>query len=122
MKKRDVTDYLKDILEAIDEVEAFIDDLTYDEFVKDKKTLNAVVRSIEVIGEATKNIPEGLRAKYKEMPWREMAGMRDKLIHGYFGIDTDTIYKTAKENLPPLKAPIQKMLKQQENNEAESLF
>jgi uncharacterized protein with HEPN domain len=114
MKKRIATDYLKDILEAIDEVETFIDNLTYDEFVKDRKTLNAVVRSIEVIGEATKNIPESLRAKYKELPWREMAGMRDKLIHGYFGIDTETIYEAAKTNIPSLKSSIQKMLKEQE--------
>lgn len=114
MKKRDAADYLKDILEAIDEVETFIDDLTYDEFIKDRKTLNAVVRSIEVIGEATKNIPESLRARYKELPWREMAGMRDKLIHGYFGIDTETICKAAKTNIPALKQPIQKILKEQE--------
>jgi uncharacterized protein with HEPN domain len=113
MKKRDATDYLKDILQAIDEVETFIDDLTYDEFINDKKTLNAVVRSIEVIGEATKNIPESIRSKYPELPWREMAGMRDKLIHGYFGIDTETIYKAAKQDLPPLKTPIQKILKEQ---------
>jgi len=61
MKKRDATDYLKDILEAIDEVETFIDDLTYDEFITDRKTLNAVVRSIEVIGEAATNIPQPLK-------------------------------------------------------------
>ncbi len=114
MKKRDATDYLKDILEAIDEVETFIGDLTYDEFIADRKTINAVVRSIEVIGEAAKNIPQPLRAKYVELPWREMTGMRGKLIHGYFGMDTETIYKAAKTNIPTLKASIQKMLKEQE--------
>jgi uncharacterized protein with HEPN domain len=114
MKKRDATDYLKDILEAIDDVETFIGNLTYDEFVKDRKTLNAVVRSIEVIGKAAKNIPQTLRVKYEELPWREITGMRDKLIHGYFGIDTETIYKAAKEDIPPLKSLIQKMTKEQE--------
>ena len=114
MKKRDATDYLKDILEAIDDVETFIGNLTYDEFIKDRKTLNAVVRSIEVIGEAAKNIPQTLRVKYEELPWREITGMRDKLIHGYFGIDTETIYKAAKEDIPPLKSLIQKMTKEQE--------
>jgi uncharacterized protein with HEPN domain len=114
MKKRDATDYLKDILEAIDDVETFIGNLTYDEFIKDRKTLNAVVRSIEVIGEAAKNIPQTLRVKYEELPWREITGIRDKLIHGYFGIDTETIYKAAKEDIPPLKSLIQKMTKEQE--------
>jgi uncharacterized protein with HEPN domain len=114
MKKRLVADYLKDILDAIDEVETFIDNLTYDEFTKDKKTLNAVVRSIEVIGEATKNIPEQLRIEHKELPWREMTGMRDKLIHGYFGIDTETIYQAAKTDLPRLRKPIEEMLKDEE--------
>lgn len=114
MKKRDASDYLKDILEAIDDVEIFIDDLTYDQFISDRKTLNAVVRSIEVIGEAANNIPQSPRVKYEELPWREMAGMRDKLIHGDFGIDTETIYKAAKTNIPQLKASILKMLKEQE--------
>jgi uncharacterized protein with HEPN domain len=114
MKARDFRDYLQDILDAIDDVESFVGDMTYDEFVRDKKTLNAVVRSIEVIGEATKNIPEPIKAKYPMLPWKQMAGMRDKLIHGYFGIDTETIYKAAKTNILQLKAPIEKMLKEQE--------
>jgi uncharacterized protein with HEPN domain len=92
--------------------------MTYEQFIRDRKTLNAVVRSIEVIGEASKNIPESIRAKYKELPWKQMAGMRDKLIHGYFGIDTETIYKAAKTNIPQLKEPIQKMLKEQESSES----
>jgi uncharacterized protein with HEPN domain len=61
--------------------------MTYEEFIKDRKTLNAVVRSIEIIGEASKNIPETLKANCKELPWKQMAGMRDKLIHAYFGVD-----------------------------------
>ena len=101
-------------MNAVNEVETFIDDMTYEQFIMDRKTLNAVVRSIEVIGEASKNIPEQIKAKYKELPWKQMAGMRDKLIHGYFGIDTETIYKAAQTNIPQLKAPIQKMLKEQE--------
>lgn len=113
MKKRDAHDYIRDILQAVDEVEIFIDDLTYDQFVKDRKTLNAVVRSIEVIGEATKNIPQTIKEQYPEIPWRQMAGMRDKLIHGYFGIDSETIYKASKTNIPQLKTHIERILKNQ---------
>lgn len=114
MKSRDYKDFLHDILDAINDVESFIDDLSYTEFVNDRKTLNAVIRSIEVIGEATKNIPDRIKADYKDLPWKLMSGMRDKLIHGYFGVDTKTLYKAAKDDIPPLKASIQKMLKEQE--------
>ena len=114
MKIRDYRDFLHDILDAINDVESFIDYLSYDEFIKDRKTLNAVLRSIEVIEEATKNLPDQIKEKYKNLPWNRMAGMRDKLIHGYFGIDTKTLYKAAREDIPPLKASIQEMLKKEE--------
>ncbi len=114
MKTRDFMDYLQDILVAVNDIDSFVGNMTYDEFIKDRKTLNAVVRSIEIIGEASKNIPDPIKEKYKELPWKQMAGMRDKLIHGYFGIDTETIYKAAQTNIPQLKAPIKKMLKEQE--------
>ncbi len=114
MKSRDYRDFLHDILEAIVDIESFIDDLSYEEFAKDRKTLNAVIRSIEIIGEATKNIPDNLKAQNSDLPWKRMAGMRDKLIHGYFGVDTKTLYKAAKEDIPPLKTLIHKILKEQE--------
>jgi len=88
--------------------------MSYEQFIKDKKTLNAVVRSIEVIGEASKRLPLSLKAKNSELPWREITGMRDKLIHAYFGMDTETIWKTVKENIPQLKQTIKKMAKDQE--------
>ena len=114
MKRRDLRDYLQDILDAVNDVERFIADMSYEQFIKDKKTLNAVVRSIEVIGEASKSLPESLKAKNSELPWREISGMRDKLIHAYFGMDTETIWKTVKENIPQLKQTIKKMAKDQE--------
>ena len=88
--------------------------MSYEQFIKDKKTLNAVVRSIEVIGEASKRLPLSLKAKNSELPWKEITGMRDKLIHAYFGMDTETIWKTVKENIPQLKQTIKKMAKDQE--------
>ena len=87
MKSRDFRDYLHDILESVSDIGNFVDDLSYEEFMKDRKTVNAVVRSIEVIGEAAKNIPEAIKAQHKGVPWKKMAAMRDKLIHGYFGVD-----------------------------------
>lgn len=107
-------DYLRDILTAVDQVEAFIGSMGFEEFVKDAKTVNAVVRSIEVIGEASKHIPVSLREKYVELPWKEVIGMRDKLIHGYFGMDYETIWKAAKEDVPSLRKVVERMLKDQE--------
>ncbi len=118
MKNRDYRDYLQDILDAVDDIESFVDDMTYEAFIKDRKTLNAVVRSIEIIGEASKNIPETMKTKYKELPWKQMTGMRDKLIHAYFGIDTETLWKAVKENIPPLKKAIQKILKELNNKQS----
>jgi len=111
MRRRDYRDYLQDILDSINDVESFVRGMGFEEFKRDRKTINAVVRSIEVFGEASKRIPRSLKAKYKGVPWREMAGMRDKLFHEYFGVDVEILWKTAKDNIPPLKQVIQNMLK-----------
>ena len=79
--KREIVDYLQDIIDAMDAAEEFIGGMGHDEFAADKKTVYAVVRSLEIIGEAVKNIPEDERKKYPGIPWRAMAGMRDKVIH-----------------------------------------
>lgn len=111
MKRRDYRDYLQDILDAVNDIESFVGNMSYEDFKKDKKTLNAVVRSIEIIGEASKNIPGALKAKHKELPWKRMIGMRDKLVHAYFGVDVEILWKAIKEDIPPLRKSIQKMLK-----------
>ncbi len=84
--------------------------MQFDDFVKDKKTINAVVRSLEVIGETTKKIPDSFREEYSEIPWKRMAGMRDKLIHEYFGIDLEIVWEVINSDLPPIKPLIQKVL------------
>ncbi len=110
MRKRDYRDYLKDIVDSINDIEAFIKGMNFEDFSNDKKTINAVVRSIEIIGGATKNIPKSIKDKHPSIPWKKMAGMRDKMIHEYFGVDIKILWKTIKKDIPPLKPLIQKVL------------
>lgn len=84
--------------------------MSFEDFARDKKTINAVIRSLEVIGEATKNIPKSIRDKHPSIPWRKMAGMRDKMIHEYFGVDVKILWKTIKKDIPPLKPLIKSVL------------
>ena len=111
--KRDYLDYIQDIFDSIKEVEMFIKGFDYDAFEKDRKTVNAVVRSLEVIGEAVKKVPEGVKNQYSEIPWKNMSGMRDKLIHEYFGVDEEIVWNVASEELPPLKSSFQRILEEQ---------
>ena len=110
MIRREYRDYVQDILDSIADIDTFIGEMDIESFEKDRKTLNAVVRSIEVIGEAAKNIPVRLRNKYPDIPWKKMAGMRDKLIHEYFGIDNEILWMVAREEIPPLKSLLEKVL------------
>jgi len=103
-KGREIADYLADILGSIIEVEEFTCGMTYESFSADKKTVNAVIRSLEVLGEATKHIPAMFRNKHVNIPWSKMAGMRDVLIHDYMGVDLKTVWKVAQERLPEVKA------------------
>ena len=108
---RDIQVYVEDIIEAINNIEKYTRGLTYETFAKDKKTVDAVIRNFEIIGEATKYIPERVRKEYPKVPWKDMAGMRDKLIHGYFGVDIRRVWKTVKEDLLDLKPSFEKILK-----------
>lgn len=110
MTKRDYRDYLQDIVNAIEDVASFTKDMSYRDFLTDQKTKNAVIRSFEIIGEATKNLPDSIRKMDASIPWKRMAGMRDKIIHEYFGVDYQIVWKTAKRTLPKLRTRIADIL------------
>ena len=98
--KRKVEFFLKDILQSISDIEAFVGQMSKDDFLKDRKTQSAVVRQIEIIGEAIKYLPVELKATYLHVPWKEIAGMRDVIIHEYFGVDTDLVWNAIKNDVP----------------------
>jgi len=95
-------DYLDDIINAAEKIGRFTDGMTYEEFAGDEKTVDAVLRNFEVIGEAAKNIPEETYREYSDIPWSEMAGMRDKLTHGYATIELRIIWRTVRDEIPTL--------------------
>jgi uncharacterized protein with HEPN domain len=100
---RDFIDYIEDIIDAIGEIEEFIAGIDFNSFIIDKKTRNAVIRSLEVMGEAASKVPLETRAEFPEIPWKYMVGMRNKLIHEYFGIDLEIVWTVCTEEIPPLK-------------------
>lgn len=105
-------DYLDDIVDTSRKIAGFIDGMSYDQFKLDDKTVFAVVRALEIIGEAAKQVPTAMRDRYSDVPWRSMTGMRDKLIHGYSGVDVQMIWKTITEDLLLLIPQILKILEQ----------
>ena len=101
-------------MEAIENIDDFVGNMDFNEFNGDEKTRSAVVWKIGVIGEATKNIPKNIRDRYKELPWKEMARMRDKISHFYFGVDYKIVWEVIRKRLPEIKPIIQKILKEME--------
>lgn len=108
--RRECADYLRDILEFSAKAQQFIAGMDFEAFRADEVTALAVVRALEIVGEAARHVPAGLRARYPEIPWQEAVGMRDKLIHDYFGVDLEVVWRTVHEDLPPLVAAIARML------------
>jgi uncharacterized protein with HEPN domain len=108
-EKRDYALYINDILDAMKNIDSYTRAMTSKEFVKDKKTRDAVIRNLEVIGEAVKNIPDSLKKRYPDVNWKAAAGMRDKLIHEYFGVSHSIVWETIKTDLPALKKDVRKI-------------
>jgi uncharacterized protein with HEPN domain len=117
--KRECFDYLQDILYAIEKAESFVGNMDYIAFEADEKTSFAAVRALEIVGEASKKIPPEMRQEYPDVPWREMSGMRDKLSHDYFGVNLKRVFETVRQDLPPLRASIQKIVEELEAAESD---
>jgi len=96
----------------IDDLNDFTEGLDYEDLKSDKKPQYAVIRCLEVIGEASKKVPDKLKTKGTDIPWQEISGMRDKLIHDYFGVDLETVWDTIQEDLIPLKKAIESLLEE----------
>jgi uncharacterized protein with HEPN domain len=113
-KRRDEA-YLKDIREAMQRILTYTESLSYEAFMQDIRTQDAVIRNLEVIGEATKNLSFALRDAHSHIPWRSMAGMRDRLIHDYFGINYDIVWTVAENEVPGLLPQIERILTEMED-------
>lgn len=113
MSERMDGDLLRDIREAVRRIRTYTDAMTYDRFLADIKTQDALLRNLGVIGEAAKNLSADLREKYPDMPWSGMAGVRDKLIHHYFGVNLDIVWNIVTVELPALEAQVEAILQQE---------
>src|SRR3989344_5570625 len=108
--KRDNKLFVKDIIDAMDSIEKFVGKMTLEELKDDEKTSSAVIRKFEIIGEAAKYMPNNIKEKYKDIQWKSMAGMRDRLIHAYFGIDYGLVWSAIKNEIPKLKPKLKKLV------------
>jgi uncharacterized protein with HEPN domain len=104
-------DYVEDIADAMEKAEILLKGVTYDQFESDFRINFAVVRALEIVGEATKRLPMTLRDQYPNIPWKQMAGMRDRIIHGYDTVDLEIVWDVVKQDIPQIKRQIQQILK-----------
>jgi uncharacterized protein with HEPN domain len=110
-------DYVEDILDAMEKAEILVEGITYDQFQSDFRVNFAVVRALEIIGEATKRLPMDLRDHYPSIPWKEMAGMRDRIIHGYDDVNLPIVWETVRQRIPTVKPLIRQVLADHEGRE-----
>ena len=109
MSNRSDMDLFEDILICMGKIQLYLKGLIYDQFSNDSKTQDAIIRNIEIIGEATKHLSDTIKLRYKHIPWKEIAGTRDRLIHGYFGVNIDIVWEIATIDIPKLKAQIEEI-------------
>lgn len=108
--QRDCRIYLEDILSAAQKIRSYTEGFSHTAFLQDDKTFDAVIRNLEVIGEAAKHIPDDVRNRAPDIEWKKIAGLRDILIHEYFGIDGEIVWDIAQRKLPSLEAAVQRLL------------
>ena len=111
MSKKDYTIYLRHIVDCMDSIQSYAGEMSKEDFRADKMVQDAVIRNLEIIGEAAKQIPEDIRRKYPGIEWKKMAGLRDVLIHNYMGVDLDDIQKIVSARLPRLRAALKAILR-----------
>ena len=109
--------YLRHVLDAIDKIDSYAS-VGRDDFMSTSHWQDAIIRQLEIIGEATKRLSKDLRSRHTEVPWRRMAGLRDVLIHDYFGVDLAAVWEITQKDLPKLKVSIEKILAETGNDES----
>ncbi len=114
-RKREYKDYLHDMQVYAEKAEQFLTDVGLEALQANEKKTFAIIRALEVIGEAARHIPPSVRRRYPEIPWKKVVGMRNMVIHGYFGVDVEVIWRTVQEDLPPLRTAIARMVGDLEN-------
>ncbi len=102
--------YLQDILDSMDAIESYVSGMSYEDFKNDRRTYDAVVRNLEIMGEAVKNLPDDLRDEHDDVPWHKVTGMRDKVIHAYHGVSHEIIWTTIRVNFPGFRMSIEGIL------------